>query len=93
MVMILHRIDINVYQRNSIIEVYRLTYYKLSYVSNGIRDSAVGIATGYGMDGRGIEVRVPVGSKEFSLLHVVQNGSGAHSTSYSMGTAGKAVGT
>jgi hypothetical protein len=30
-------------------------------------------------------VRVPVGS-EFSLLHVVQTGSGAHPASYPMGT-------
>jgi hypothetical protein len=30
------------------------------------RDSAVGIATGYGLDGRGVGVRVPVGSRFFS---------------------------
>jgi hypothetical protein len=40
-------------------------------------DSAVGIATGYELDGRGDGVRVP-GREEFSLLHVVQTGSGAH---------------
>jgi hypothetical protein len=34
------------------------------------RDSAVGIATGYGMDDQGVRVQVPVG-QEFSLLHVV----------------------
>jgi hypothetical protein len=27
------------------------------------RDSTVGIATGYGLDGRGIGIRVPVGSR------------------------------
>jgi hypothetical protein len=30
------------------------------------RDGAVGIATGYGMDGQGVGVRVPVGSQIFS---------------------------
>jgi hypothetical protein len=30
------------------------------------RDSSVGIATGYKLDGRGIGVRVPVGSRIFS---------------------------
>jgi hypothetical protein len=50
------------------------------------RDSPVGIAG----------VRVPVG-QEFSFLHVVQAGSGAHPASYPMGTggsflAGKAAG-
>jgi hypothetical protein len=45
------------------------------------RDSAVGIATGYGLDGRGAGFRVPVGSR-CSLLHVVQTGSGAHPASY-----------
>jgi hypothetical protein len=37
-------------------------------------------------------VRVPVGSKTFSLLHIVQTGSGVHPTSYTMGTGGKATG-
>jgi hypothetical protein len=48
------------------------------------RDSSVGIAAGYGLDGRGVGVRVPVG--DFSLLHVVQTGSGAEPASYPMGT-------
>jgi hypothetical protein len=30
------------------------------------RDSSVGIATGYGLDGRGVRVRVPVGARLFS---------------------------
>jgi hypothetical protein len=49
------------------------------------RDSAVGIATGYWLDVRGVEVRVPVGSS-ISLLHIVQTGYGVHPTSYPMGT-------
>jgi hypothetical protein len=38
------------------------------------RGSAVGIATGYGMDGRGVAVRVPAGAK--CSLYVVETGSG-----------------
>jgi hypothetical protein len=48
------------------------------------RDSAVGIATGYGLDGRGVGVRLPVGPR-FSLLRVVQTGSGAHPASWCRG--------
>jgi hypothetical protein len=51
------------------------------------RDSSVGIVTGYGLDGRGVGVRVPVGAR-FSPLRVVQTGSEAHPTSYTMGTGG-----
>jgi hypothetical protein len=55
--------------------------------SEGSRDSVVGIATGYGLDNRGVWVWVPVG-QEFSLLHVIQTGSEAHPASYQMGTGG-----
>jgi hypothetical protein len=56
------------------------------------RGSVVGIATGYGLDDRGVGVRVPVGSRIFST------GPGAHPTSYPMSTGGsfpgdKAVGS
>jgi hypothetical protein len=51
------------------------------------RDSAVGIATGCGLDDKGFGVRVPVG-QEFSQLHAVQTGPGAHPASYAMGTGG-----
>jgi hypothetical protein len=62
---------------------------------SGSRDSAVDIATGYGLDGRGVRVRVPVGARFFHL-QVVQTGFGVHPASYSMGTkssfpGGKAV--
>jgi hypothetical protein len=59
------------------------------YGGNGCLDphSAVGINTGYGLYDRGVGVRVPVGS-EFSLIHIVQTGSGAHPASYPMGTGG-----
>jgi hypothetical protein len=51
-------------------------------------DSSVGIATAlFGLGGRGLGVRVPVG-EEFSLLHVVQTGSGGHPASYPVATGG-----
>jgi hypothetical protein len=40
------------------------------------RDSAVGTVTGYGLDDRGVGVRVHVGARGFTLLHSVQTGSG-----------------
>jgi hypothetical protein len=49
------------------------------------RCSAVGIATGCGLDDRGSEFESR-GSKKFSLLHIVQIGSEVHPTSYPMGT-------
>jgi hypothetical protein len=52
------------------------------------RDSSVSIALGYGLEDRGSKVRFPEGAGNFSLHHRVQNGSGAHSASYPMGTRG-----
>jgi hypothetical protein len=49
------------------------------------RDSSVGIATGYGLDGRGVGVRVPVGSRIFSSQHSPDH-FGTHPASYPMGT-------
>jgi hypothetical protein len=43
---------------------------------------------GYGLDYRGSRVWFPAGAGNFSLHHRVQNGSGAHPTSYPMGTKG-----
>jgi hypothetical protein len=51
------------------------------------RDSAVGILTAYGLDGRGVGVRGPV-RQDFTPLHVVQAGSGAHPASNTMSTGG-----
>jgi hypothetical protein len=45
---------------------------------------AVDIATGYRLDDRGVEVRVPVNV----ILPVVQIGSGVHPASCPMGTEG-----
>jgi hypothetical protein len=56
------------------------------------RDSSVGTALGYGLDDRGSRVRFPEGAGNFSLHHRVQNGSGAHPTSYPMGSRGSFLG-
>jgi hypothetical protein len=53
--------------------------------------SAICIATAYTLDDWGVGVWVPVGS-EFSLLHIIQTGSGAHPASYPMGTGGSFLG-
>jgi hypothetical protein len=59
-------------------------------VKNNIlhRDSLVGIALGYGLDDRGSRFRYPAESGNFSLHHSVQNGSGAHPSSYPMSNRG-----
>jgi hypothetical protein len=51
-----------------------------------IYDSSVGIATGYGLDEQRGGSSSPGRVKKFSLLHIVQTGSGVHPTSYKMGT-------
>jgi hypothetical protein len=49
------------------------------------RNSALGIATGWTAEGSEFESRY---GQEFSLLHIVQTGSGVHPTSYRMDTGG-----
>jgi hypothetical protein len=49
------------------------------------RDSSDGIATGYGLDGTGSISRQ---EQDFSLLHSVQNGSGAQPASYPVDSGG-----
>jgi hypothetical protein len=51
-------------------------------------DSSVGIALGYGLDGRDSKFRFPAGAGNFFLHHRIQNGSGAYPASYPMGTRG-----
>jgi hypothetical protein len=46
----------------------------------------------YELDDRGSRVRFPAGAGNFSLHHLVQNGSGAHPASYLMGTGGSLPG-
>jgi hypothetical protein len=79
----------DLHKRNRYWVLTRTTLLSLSmvYLSNVSWDSAVSIATGCGLDDRGVGVRVPVGS-EFSLLHIAQTSSGAHPASYPMGTWG-----
>jgi hypothetical protein len=53
---------------------------------------------GYGLDDLGVRVRFPAEAVDFSVLHKVQTGSGAHLFSYTKGTGGclpegKATGT
>jgi hypothetical protein len=55
----------------------------------GSRDSSVGIATGYGLDGPG---STPAGARYFSVLHSVHAGSEAHPASYPVGTGGSILG-
>jgi hypothetical protein len=50
--------------------------------------SSVGIAPGCGLDDRGSRFRFPKRAGNFSLHHRIQNGSGAHTASYPMGTRG-----
>jgi hypothetical protein len=67
------------------------SYASLSYTSKN-RDRSVGMATGYGLDDWGPSFRFSVGAGNFCLHHRVQNGSGAHSASYPMGTGGLSLG-
>jgi hypothetical protein len=66
---------------------YFVVCFNCAYFCFMSRDSVVSIATGYGLDDRGVGVWVPVGSR-FSLLHVVHTGSGVNPTSYPMGYGG-----
>jgi hypothetical protein len=79
-----------------------ITYYQLLFLCivaslSGSQDSAVSIATGYGLEGRGITEFESRWEQDFSPLHAVQTGSGAHPASYPMDTGdsypgGKAAG-
>jgi hypothetical protein len=50
--------------------------------------SSVGIVSGYGLDDRSIEVRLPAETKDFSCNLCVQTGSGVHPASCTKGTLG-----
>jgi hypothetical protein len=51
-------------------------------------DSSVSIATGYGLEDCMVWVRFPITAGNISLHHRVQTGSGAHPTSFPIGTGG-----
>jgi hypothetical protein len=57
----------------------------------GSQGSVVGIATGYGLEGRGVGVRVLVGSRMFSSPRRPDRLWG-HRASYSMGTGALSLG-
>jgi hypothetical protein len=50
--------------------------------------SSVSIVSGYGLDDRAIEVRLPAETKDFSCNLCVQTGSGVHQASCTKGTLG-----
>jgi hypothetical protein len=60
----------------------------MSYSVGRSRDSSV---VQHWTTGRMIGVRVPAGAGNFSLHDRVQTGSGAHPTSYPMGTRGSSL--
>jgi hypothetical protein len=57
-----------------------------------LKSCSVDRATCYGSDGRRICVPLPGGATEFSLLHGVHTGSGAHPASCPVGTTGTSFG-
>jgi hypothetical protein len=55
-------------------------------LSNGSRYSSVSIVSAYGLDDRVIDVRSPAEARDFSSNLCVQNGTGDHPASCTMGT-------
>jgi hypothetical protein len=55
--------------RSSLVMMVKLKIYIMLWGNVRSQGSTVGIATGYGLDDRGVEVRVPVGSRIFSSPH------------------------
>jgi hypothetical protein len=55
-------------------------------ITHADRDTVLRIATGYGLDDKKVQNSSP--SRVKNYLHVVQIGSGAHLTTYTMGTRG-----
>jgi hypothetical protein len=65
---------------------YSRTHSKTEILTCEIMFSSAGIATGYRREFESQE------GENFSLLHIVQIGSGVHPTSYKLGTGGNAAG-
>jgi hypothetical protein len=88
----------NLYSSNYITESLLLSYVDQSfshYKASGATYTAYPhinknfcTALGYGLEDRGSRFRFPVEAGNSSFHHRVQNGSGAHTTSYPMGTRG-----
>jgi hypothetical protein len=68
--------------RSKSIDMCYICFFHVQGTDRESRDSSVGIATGYGLE---FESRQ---GQEFSLLHVVQTGSGAHTAFSPMGIGG-----
>jgi hypothetical protein len=51
------------------VPIIRVISKSIEVLTHRSRDSAVGIATGYGLDDRGVGVRVPEGSRILSSPH------------------------
>jgi hypothetical protein len=70
------------------------SYEHLHQGLNGYKncDSSVSIMLDYRLDDWGSRVQFLVRAGNFSLDHHVQNGSGAHSASYPMGSRGSFLG-
>jgi hypothetical protein len=83
-------LNVNVYIQPNVNVIVLLSRTNLLDVMS--RDSAVGMATGYGLDNRTTRLRFPVGAGNFSLRHHVQTGSGAHPASHPMGVGGSFTG-
>jgi hypothetical protein len=77
--------EYTIYLLQTRVSIWHISRYSIVY---GSRDSAVGIATGYGLDDRWVGVRVPVGSRIFSS----PRRPGVHPTSYVMGTGSSFLG-
>jgi hypothetical protein len=71
---------------------YRFHLFSVPSITVKSHDSSVGIALGYGLDDGGSRVQFPAGAANFSLHRRAQNGSGAHPSSYPMGTGGSFLG-
>jgi hypothetical protein len=72
--------------------MYKLNFKTLTS-TNERRDSSVGTATVYALDGRRIGVAFPAGDRYLSLLQSDQTGSGIHPTSYTLSTVGSFPGS
>jgi hypothetical protein len=81
------KINGSIWWRRVAIFISQLLQAQRNILQYQLQDSTVG-TTSYRLDEQGVGVWVLGGGQEFSLLHVVQTGSGVHPASYSMGTVG-----
>jgi hypothetical protein len=70
------KVVINIYEV-VILSHFEYNYYRKEPICPRSRDSAVGIATGYGLYDRGVGVRVPVGWRIFLFCTSSNTGSGS----------------